>query len=167
MDRLDLTTSKASDLLRQHHQRGIDPSIGSKREEDNDPLLALAQKKNSDTIRLSFEMLRNKISRELDETISSYLSKHKEIEGNFFIAIVSGNDVGLKVEVVKKGDLLQSVTDFSAEEAKQLIDERHIGHFSPKDFSLQTPDDPLYQGLKKRISQFFSEYGPLLNVNKQ
>jgi hypothetical protein len=118
----------------------------------SDELSSLAAKRNGDRIRLSVYMLRQQLVKDLDQTIQTQMSKHPEIEGKFFVGIVTGERYS--AEVVGIEEAASRVTDAPREEALEVLRQNPIGYFAPEDFTMKTGDDPAFRDFKQGLDDY-------------
>ena len=120
----------------------------------NDSLVSLAQKKNSDSIKFTYFILKNRLVEDLDKTIHSQVIETPELRNKFYIGIISEGEE-FSVEVVEKEKVINAVVDASKEEAAATLDKNPVGYFKKQDFNLKTPSDPSYKSFQKKMQKYF------------
>ncbi|MFT4554155.1 MAG: hypothetical protein ACI9S8_002801 [Chlamydiales bacterium] len=122
---------------------------------EDDSLMQLASKQRSDTVKFTYFFLKNRISTDLDSTISNHVKKHPEMKGKFFVAILTGQS--LNTEVVDLDTAAKNTVDLPEEEAREVLKKNPVGYFNAEDFKMKTSEEPAFGSLKKKIDDFFQE----------
>lgn len=128
-------------------------SLASLLGSNEDPLMQLAAQRNRDTISYTQDLLKQRLVKDLDQTVATTLKAHPNLKGNFFAGIVT--DDNYRVEVVPMDTAVSSVSDAAEDEARQVLSNQPIGYFKSADFTLKTPDDPDYKAFRDALNDYF------------
>lgn len=129
--------------------------------EPSDSLSKIAAKRGEDKVRWTQFFLQNRLSRDLDATMSKEFQKHPELKDKIYVGIIL--DEEFSAEVIPIEQAAASVEGMEAEEAQQQLQAQPIGYFNRQDFTLKTPSDEAFQSFKKGLQEFFQRNSDLIS----
>lgn len=161
MNGLDVTSNSTASST----QKLISTIYNKKSSGDDEALVKLAQKNRSDTVKLSYFMLKQRLSDSLDQVLQKEFQKNPELKNNIHIGIVT--DDNLRVEVIPKEKAIKAAVDVSEEDARKVLEQNPVGYYQSENFSVSTPDEPNYQSMKKQLNHFFEKNAPLISYLRE
>lgn len=133
--------------------------IGSSRQNKSqgkyasDKLTQVAAKRSADSVRFTQFFLKNRLVKDLDQTMHREFQKHPELKGKVFVGVIV--DEGFKAEVIPLDQAAQAVEGMDPEEAMAALEREPVGYFERANFTMQTPGDEKYQSFKQGLEEYF------------
>ena len=121
---------------------------------EDDELIGIAIKKRADSIKFTQFMLKSRLTQELDQIIGSHLHKNSEMRNDYFIGIIL--EEPYRTEVMDLETASTSVIDLPKDEAHSILSKNPVGYFKPNDFTIKTPKEEKFYGLKNKLDDFFA-----------
>ena len=121
---------------------------------NSDPLIAIASKRSTDTINLTYMMLKIRLTRDLDETIAAQLKAHPELRDEIYIGIIRGESYS--TEVIKIDDAAKAVEGMAEGAARAQLLRSPVGYYAPDNFTMKTPEESKYQEFKRALDKYFT-----------